>query len=138
MLKYRSGCINVFKNPTVANAGQDINNCLFSPFSLNANTPILGTGNWTQISGPNTANILNTNSYTSNIIGVIPGNYSFVWKISNGFCNSSFDTVNVVVSDIHIMAVAGIDQEHCNSNTINLKGNNPIMGTRIWSQTSCP
>lgn len=130
--------INISQNPTIAYAGQDINNCLFSPLFLNANTPLVGTGVWSQISGPNNANILNPNSNSSNVIGVISGNYSFAWKISNGSCNASIDTVNVVVSDIPTMAVAGIDQEHCNATTLNLNGNTPMVGTGTWSQTSGP
>ncbi len=130
--------INVSQSPTIANAGADINNCLFSPLTLNGNNPTVGTGKWTQISGPNTANIISPNNYTTNVIGVIPGNYSFVWTISNGFCNSSSDTVNVVVSDIPTMAVAGIDQEHCNATTLNLSGNTPTVGSGLWSQTSGP
>ena len=130
--------ITNYQNPTIANAGSDINNCLFTPLALNANNPSLGIGQWSQLSGPVTTNILSPNSPNSYILGTVPGNYSFIWTINNGICNSSKDTVDVVVSDIPTMAVAGSDQSLCNVTTINLAGNSPSQGIGTWTQNSGP
>lgn len=127
-----------YQNPTTADAGSDINNCMFTPLSLNANSPTIGTGQWSQLTGPITTNILSPNAPNTYILGTIPGNYSYIWTVNNGICNSSKDTVNVVVSDIPTMAIAGSDQSLCNVTTFNLSGNTPIQGTGTWIQNSGP
>ena len=130
--------ITNYQNPDLANSGADINNCLFSPLALNANSPSMGIGQWSQLSGPVTTNILSPNSPNSYILGTVPGNYSFVWTTNNGICNSSKDTVNVVISNIPSMAVAGSDQFLCDVSTINLNGNTPTLGNGTWIQNSGP
>ena len=128
--------IKVYQNPTTAFAGNDIENCLFTSLTLNGNAPVFGNGLWTQLSGPVNVNILNPNLPVTNILGTVAGNYSFIWEISNGLCGTSSDTVNVVVSDIPSIAVAGADQILCNTNTFNLNAEVRVNGFGKWYQTS--
>jgi len=124
--------------PTVADAGADQDICLFSPLILSGNTPVNGTGLWTQTAGPVTVNILTPGSPTTSVIGALSGSYTFEWTISNGSCASSTDAVNVIINDIPDQALAGADQSLCNTDNTYLNGNNPAIGTGTWSQVSGP
>ncbi len=124
--------------PTAADAGTDQDICLFSPLTLSGNTPVTGTGLWTQTAGPISVNILNPTSPTTSVIGALSGTYTFEWTISNGSCPSSIDAVDVIINDIPDQALAGPDQSLCNTNNTFLNGNNPTVGTGTWSQISGP
>ncbi|MBL0145729.1 MAG: hypothetical protein IPP48_08185 [Chitinophagaceae bacterium] len=85
--------------PTTSNAGPDINACI-NPGTANmaANTPTVGTGAWSQISGP-----VSTSFGVSNPITIVvglntAGTYTYVWTITNGTCPPSRDTVNIIVN----------------------------------------
>jgi len=85
-------------NFTIANAGVDRSVCMQDTVQLNANTPVVGTGSWTQASGPNTAVFTNINQPNTVATSLVTGTYKFVWTIGNGVCSSAPDTVNVVVA----------------------------------------
>jgi gliding motility-associated-like protein len=82
--------------PTTASAGTDILNACPPVISMSGNTPVNGTGMWTQFSGPNSSTINSPASATTTIGNIIPGTYVFVWTITSGSCGSSSDTVQVV------------------------------------------
>ncbi|PKP02032.1 MAG: hypothetical protein CVU14_04110, partial [Bacteroidetes bacterium HGW-Bacteroidetes-9] len=124
--------------PTVANAGTDQDICQFVPLTLNGNTPIVGTGQWSQTAGPISVVFLTPNSPTTSVIGALSGSYTFEWTISNGSCPSSTDAVDVVINDIPDQALAGPDQSICNTDNTFLNGNSPVIGVGAWSQVSGP
>ena len=128
--------VTINENSTIANAGPLQNLCGEST-TLAANTPVIGTGEWSQFSGPDSASISTPSSPTTTITGLNPGTYIFQWKITNGSCsNSSNDTV--VVSPGPTTAQAGNDQTVCATNSITLTGNTPLSGSGIWSLSSGP
>ncbi|NVK64507.1 MAG: hypothetical protein HWE22_07950, partial [Flavobacteriales bacterium] len=90
--------ITVFRNPTTANAGTNQNiSCGGTTATLAANTPSVGTGAWTLVSG--TGTISNPSSPTSTVTGLTPGASStFRWTITNGPCTASTD--NVVITSV--------------------------------------
>lgn len=87
--------ITVLDAVTTANAGLDQTVCSVSAVTLAGNQPTSGTGTWTQVSGPNTANFINPNSYNTTVNGLIAGTYQFRWTISNGVCSNSSDDVTI-------------------------------------------
>jgi gliding motility-associated-like protein len=79
--------VNFYQQP-VANAGTGGNNC-GTQFNLNA-TPSVGTGTWTRVSGPGTANFSpNANSATAKVTITVYGTYTFRWTEVNGTCSSN-------------------------------------------------
>jgi hypothetical protein len=85
--------------PTVANAGPDQTVCTFA--NLAANTPAVGTGSWTVISGTGGGSF----SSTTNPNGTFdPTNQSTAitirWTISSAGCTSSFDDVIITATCI--------------------------------------
>jgi gliding motility-associated-like protein len=88
--------INVWAAPTTADAGINQTLCNSSSFTLTGNTPSVGSGTWTKVSGPNNPTITSPNSPTTTITGVTSGTYVFRWTISNGMCTSSADDVTIV------------------------------------------
>ncbi len=88
--------INVDDVPTVANAGPDQNLCSTGTATLAGNTPTVGTGVWTLISGSGT--VTNPNQPNSGITGLGNGPNVFQWTISNGVCTSSSDQVTITIN----------------------------------------
>jgi hypothetical protein len=85
--------------PTTANAGADQLICIpAGSATMAANTPVHGTGSWSQIGGPVTATIVAPSSPTTSINGMsVPGDYTFRWSINNPPCTASTDDVVVTV-----------------------------------------
>jgi uncharacterized protein (TIGR02145 family) len=85
------GCIGC--TPTTAAAGPDQNlPCGNTTTTLAGNTPTVGTGTWSVVSG--TATITTPSSPTSGVTGlVVPGTATLRWTISNPPCTPSTDDV---------------------------------------------
>ena len=126
--------IRIYDNSTISNAGTDQNICLFSNINLASNTPTVGIGTWTQITG-NPAVINNPASPTTLITGITAGSYGFRWTISNGNCPISTDDVLVVVNANPSISNAGPDQSVC-ATIATLAGNTPVLGIGTWIITS--
>lgn len=119
--------------PTPATAGADKTIC--GPAALEGNTPSVGTGTWTIISG--TGGVIGDPSDPSSVFSGVPGStYTLRWTISNGTCADSFDEVAISI-DVNspTIADAGADQNVCTT-TVNLAANNPVVGTGVWSIVS--
>jgi gliding motility-associated-like protein len=119
-------------NPTTANAGPDQTLCTSST-TLAGNNPAIGTGTWSLISGIGTVTAPSSN--TSGVTGLVTGNATFRWTISNGTCPSSIDDVIITHDANPTVAVAGPDQLICSANST-FAGNIPTTGTGTWSLVS--
>ncbi len=84
--------------PSTALAGTDqILSACSTSTTLSGNTPSIGTGTWSVISG--TASITTPSSPTSTVTGLALGTSATLrWTISNGSCVSSFDDVIITTS----------------------------------------
>jgi gliding motility-associated-like protein len=80
-------------DPTIANAGSDIVLCELNLATFDANTPVIGNGVWSILSG--NGQFTNVNDPTSNVEVSDNTFNSFIWTISNGTCVASSDTINV-------------------------------------------
>lgn len=88
--------VSVNSPPTIANAGPDqVVPCGVTTVTLTGNTPLVGTGTWSLISGSGT--ISNPNSPTTTVTGLGTGTNVFSWIISNPPCAPSTDNVNIIV-----------------------------------------
>ncbi|HTF03303.1 MAG TPA: gliding motility-associated C-terminal domain-containing protein, partial [Bacteroidia bacterium] len=124
--------ITVDQNPTTAAAGADTTLCS-STDTLSANTALVGTGNWTLVSGSGV--IDNPFSPITAITGLGTGTNIFSWTISNGTCPSSSDQVAIVQDVEPSVSVAGADHNRCfDQDTLN--GNVPLSGAGLWTVIS--
>ncbi|MFN5458681.1 MAG: hypothetical protein ACK5AY_02105, partial [Bacteroidota bacterium] len=127
-----------FQIPTVANAGVDKFNCNNGTFNMTGNTPTVGTGQWTVVSG--TASITTPSSPGTAVTGVPAGSTATLrWTISNGNCTESNDEVVLSNNSQTSAANAGPDQSGasmCGVTTANLSANTPSVGTGAWSIVS--
>ncbi len=84
--------------PTTANAGTNQTITAATPASatLAGNTATVGTGMWSQISGPTAAAFANTALSNTNVSNLNPGNYVFRWTITNS-CSTSYSNVMITV-----------------------------------------
>lgn len=116
---------------TNANAGTGGNACSLS-FQLGA-VPSVGTGTWTQTTGPGTTAFTpSANAPNATATVTSYGTYTFTWTEVNGVCSSSSQvTVNYYQQPV---ANAGTGGTECDFDfTLNAL---PSVGSGIWSQTS--
>ncbi|MFC4389719.1 PKD domain-containing protein [Flavobacterium quisquiliarum] len=123
--------------PTVANAGLDQELCDVASVAMAANTPVIGTGTWTQISGPNTATIASPTNPNSLMLQLVAGTYEFSWTIATTGCNSE-DRVIVTIYDLPSTANAGPNQIIPQFSPVNMNATIPTVGTGAWTQVSGP
>ncbi len=130
--------VDNFTIPTTANAGIGDTLCAITKIQLQANTPINGVGNWTQISGPNTAIFDAPNNPHSYVTNLVPGTYRFLWTISSPACTPSSSEVEYTILQNLDVAFAGKDQSIC-ATTSMLKAN-ILSGSNKgkWSQVYGP
>ncbi|MCX7546596.1 hypothetical protein OS188_01370, partial [Xanthomarina sp. F1114] len=137
------------ESPSIANAGEDT--CFASGTTTISNmagsTPDIDeTGTWTQISGPSAVSFTDPNSPTSEVTGLVIGQYEFQWEIAytapapNG-CDATTDTVEVVVADTGANVAAGPDQALCldpalMSFTMDATDPEPFGGVGTWNLVS--
>ncbi|MRX69743.1 DUF11 domain-containing protein, partial [Flavobacterium resistens] len=126
--------------PSIANAGPDQEYCNVSSVTMDATPVTSGLGTWTQVSGPNTANIASPNNANSLMLGLIPGTYEFLWTtttVNNNGCTSQ-DSVLVTIYQNPSTADAGPNQIVPQFSPINLNAVPPTIGTGSWTQTGGP
>ncbi|MBS1625597.1 MAG: hypothetical protein JST83_16335, partial [Bacteroidetes bacterium] len=132
--------VTYYQTPTTATVGATQNICgSLTTASLGGNTPTVGTGTWTQLSGPGTTTFSAVNSGSSTATASVIGTYVYTWTIANGTCTSSSANVTVNYYATPTTATVGGTQNLCGTLTsANLGGNSPTVGTGAWSQTSGP
>ncbi|MEO8761464.1 MAG: gliding motility-associated C-terminal domain-containing protein, partial [Bacteroidia bacterium] len=91
--------VHVDALPTIANAGHDTT-LYNSMMLLNANTPLVGTGLWSIVSGNGSFND-NAISNTE-ITGLSNGETIIQWTISNGVCPMSIDELTITIKSFMI------------------------------------
>ncbi len=131
----------VVEPPTTAAAGADQTGaatCGSTTVTLAANSPAVGTGSWSIVSGAGGA-FADASSPTSTFTGVAGASYTLRWTISNPPCTASYDDVVITFNQIPTPANAGADQTGaatCGSTTVILAANSPTVGTGSWSIVS--
>ncbi|WP_405209328.1 PKD domain-containing protein [Aquimarina sp. LLG6339-5] len=101
------GCTNVDtmeiivrSNAAVAEAGPDQTLPELSLVTLDATATTIGQGEWSQVSGPNTANINDPFDPGTDVTGTIVGTYVFEWTITNGDCDPATDQVTIIITPV--------------------------------------
>ena len=121
-------------SPVTATAGVDQSLCNNSTFTMAANTPSVGTGVWTVVSGSGT--ITSSNSPTTTITGVTLGTSTTLrWTVTNNSCVATDDIIVTNVSN-GLTSNAGVDQSQCNNGSFTMAANNPASTTKTWSLIS--
>lgn len=103
-----------------AHAGENQNFCApadLSPLSTTLDGSIIegaATGLWTQVSGPSIADIETPEENTTNISGLLVGEYIFKWTVLNGPCGESDSNISIIINDPNLPAAeAGEDIDYC-------------------------
>ncbi|WP_192938325.1 gliding motility-associated C-terminal domain-containing protein [Flagellimonas hadalis] len=87
----------------VVNAGADQIIAQMAPIFLDADTPVVGTGMWTQLSGPTLVTFDDVSNPQTEVLGAVPGTYFFQWTVSDVSCDTASDTVGI--------SIVGVDLE---------------------------
>ncbi|BAX82320.1 hypothetical protein ALGA_4028 [Labilibaculum antarcticum] len=127
-----------YEEPTIASVAGPLNSCgTLTSEPLSGNTPSVGIGTWSQVSGPGIATFSNINSGNATATVDVKGEYLYQWSIRNDSCPASTADISVSYYDSPTNASVGIDQEYCNVLTsLSLGGNTPVVGIGSWSQIS--
>ena len=123
-----------YEPPTLAKLGADEIVC-GNTITLVANSPVIGTGTWSRISGA--GDLIAINSPTTLVTNLNYGLNEFVWKISTTNCPASADTIGVLGDEVPSQAIAGNDLETA-LDRINLDAETPLVGIGKWSLLSGP
>ncbi|MBK7175109.1 MAG: hypothetical protein IPH84_18250 [Bacteroidales bacterium] len=129
--------VNYYQAPTTASVGADQNHCAtLTSTGLGGNTPVIGTGAWSIVSG-GTGTFTAPTSGNSNFVANAYGTYVLRWTISNGTCAASTDDITVTFYQAPTTATVGADQSLCGTLvSAGLGGNTPVVGTGAWSIVS--
>ncbi|MEI7898281.1 MAG: Calx-beta domain-containing protein, partial [bacterium] len=129
--------VNYYETPTTATVGSTQNICgsLVSA-GLGGNTPTVGTGAWSIVSG-GTGTFSASTSGSSTFTASSYGTYVLRWTISNGTCTPGTADLTVNFSQ-SITANGGANQSLCNAGYTMLIGNTPASGSSAWALVSGP
>lgn len=128
--------VTISQLPTTSNAGNNQVNCGLS-IALNGNAPTVGTGTWTLVNGPGTANFNNPNQRNTLVTVSQQGTYTFQWSISNGVCPPSTDDVIITFFAPPTPADAGPNQLVCGLSAT-MQAIAPTNGNGSWFLVSGP
>nr|NQU90914.1 hypothetical protein [Bacteroidota bacterium] len=124
--------IEFYAIPTNADAGEDIiindENLIVT---LNANTPVVGSGEWSILSGEG-GSFSNVNNPNAEFTGEACTTYQLLWNISTA-CDTSTDTLLVDFYTLPTEAYAGEDQLGLPGSWTTLAANTPEIGEGLWS-----
>lgn len=136
--------VQISPSATVANAGANQTVCMSgvpASITLTGNTPTQGTPVWSLVNGLASATIASPNSASTTAGNLYAGVYFFEYKIANGVCPASRDTVRVLLNEPPSTAQASTTTPtFCNTNsgTIQLNAVAPTVGMGMWSLLSAP
>ena len=103
--------------------------------TLSGNTPVNGTGFWSQLAGPAPATIQDATDPNTNVADLTAGIYAFEWQISNGICSPNADVVNITVSQSAAVD-AGIELSTCESAPVPISGSSALNYVSIlWTSS---
>ncbi|MES2836861.1 MAG: SMP-30/gluconolactonase/LRE family protein [Bacteroidota bacterium] len=128
------GCINsalitqtVTNAPTIAMAGSDQSIC-GSSVVLTANTPTVGTGSWSLISG--TGSITAPSNPSTSVTGITPGTNTYRWTTTTAApCSTSVDDIQITANALPSVSIISTFSPVCFSvSTYTLTGGMPAGG----------
>ncbi len=127
--------------PTVATNASTQTICATGTATLSGNSPIVGTGLWSVVSGPST--LVSQFSNASSPTAVFTpaggaGSYIIRWTISNSPCTASIANATITVTAAPTTATNTSTQTICATATASLSGNTATVGTGSWNVVSGP
>ena len=123
--------ISVFAAPTTSNAGTDQALCGITTATLAGNTPGVGSGLWSIISGAG-GTLISPANPASQFIGLNGVSYTLRWTISSGTCTST-DDVTISFTILPNPPAASAAQSFCGPKTVaDLVATAPVGCTVDW------
>ena len=117
--------------PSIAEAGDNQELCEETSIELAGNTPAVGNGYWTKISGNGT--IADTNSSNTSIANLEFGITQVIWNIENGVCPVESDTISINNFSDSASINAGVDAIICDTSSMILNSVKPEIGLYHWN-----
>ncbi len=114
--------------PTTANAGLSQFVCE-GPIVLAGNTPVVGAGAWSIVSG--TGGSFSDASLPNTTFTGSAGTYTLRWTISSAGCTPSESDIDITLTAPPTPAVAGDDIVSC-ATQVTLGANTPTVGSGTW------
>lgn len=130
-----SDAVEVIYAPIFSQTMNDTSLCGVYEIEIYANEPgPLSEGLWQQINGPNMGIVADSNNDSTFLLNLIEGEYIYIWKVFNSYCDTAVDTLRIHVFDAPV-ANAGEDTTLCDGNAFTLYANQPSgTMTGAWSQ----
>ncbi|WP_293297281.1 gliding motility-associated C-terminal domain-containing protein [Allomuricauda sp.] len=84
------------------NAGSDQNFDRTTTVFLGADVPPVGSGVWTQLSGPTLVTFDDATDPSTQVFNTALGTYIFEWTVSDVTCNTASDTVGITIEGVDL------------------------------------
>src|SRR5690606_15120285 len=127
--------VTVLPQVDISDAGSAIYLCNVNGLiSLDANTPLNGTGKWIQKSGP-AAVFEDINDPKTKVTITQLGDYTFEWEISNGICPPSSSQVKIHNYPSLSNTIAAVSSTYCFGQQAQVSGSVPTGGNGIYTYT---
>ncbi|HEU5147111.1 MAG TPA: hypothetical protein VFT90_10360, partial [Chryseosolibacter sp.] len=128
--------VTISNPPDVASAGPDRTKCNNANFSMAANTPVTGTGEWSFVGAPNGATIADVYSPNTLVSGQTLGtSITLRWTISTPGCTPSYDDVTLTYTT-YPTADAGPDIIQCDNGIFTMAAVKPPSIDGTWTVVS--
>lgn len=131
--------------PIYADAGPDQALCATGTTTMAALNPDLiqtsANGLWTQYNGQTSVIFTDNTLFNSSVTNLDPGDYDFIWTVSNGTCPDARDTVHLTIYSAPI-SDPGPNVAICSTSPYTLDANDPLSfgpaAIGVWRQLSGP
>ncbi|MES2411846.1 MAG: YDG domain-containing protein, partial [Bacteroidota bacterium] len=124
--------LSTSNTPSVATVGANQSVCGLTSTALGGNTPAVGTGTWSQISGPGTSTYSSVNSGASTATATVAGTYVYRWSITNGCATSYSADVTVEYKTPAAASITeGGSTTFCDGGSVTLTANEGL--SYLWS-----
>lgn len=132
--------INMVDPPSSSSAGIDSTVCGVTSLQLYANTPAIGTGTWSVVSGSGV--FTDPNDPVTTVTGLSAGANEMAWTISNGTCPTEVDNMIVTVSNGHTLptSITLSNNNFCVGGSVDLiqvGGTAAAGGDWVWYEGGC-
>jgi gliding motility-associated-like protein len=117
--------------PSIAEAGDNQNLCEEIAIDIEGNTPAVGNGYWTKISGNGI--IADTNLSNTTFADFGYGIILLSWNIENGVCPIESDTISINNFSDSATINAGVDVIICDTSSTILSSVKPEIGSYYWN-----
>ncbi|MEN9598751.1 MAG: hypothetical protein RL596_1062, partial [Bacteroidota bacterium] len=116
---------------SIASAGNDTSICSGTTLQLHATQPLVGSGQWKQISGPSTLLFKDSTDPKTTIQNIQVGSYTLAWFVKND-CGTSTDTLRITSFSTPLLQFAAVPDSVCTGSNATIQVASSINNVKYY------